>query len=126
MSDWRSRGRALAHIAPALVVLLAIFVYPLGGAFWTSLHRWNLISNVKRWTGLGNYAAIFADPAFPGVLKVTFLYSGLSLAFELGLGLTLALVIRAGLRRGLTGFPMLRVLVLAPLLVLKAERPLAN
>lgn len=104
-------------MAPALIVLAAIFIYPLCDAFITSLMRWNLISNVKRWTGFGNYAAIFADPGFPGVVKVTFLYSGLSLAFEFALGLGLALMVRAGLRRGLAGFPLMRVLVLAPLLV---------
>jgi len=104
-------------MAPALIVLAAIFVYPLCDAFITSLMRWNLISNVKRWTGFGNYAAIFSDPSFPGVVRVTFLYSGLSLAFEFALGLGLALMVRAGLRRGIAGFPLLRVLVLAPLLV---------
>ena len=74
-SDWRSPGLALLYIAPALVVLAVIFVYPLADAFWTSLHRWNLISNVKRWTGFGNYAAILADPAFLDVSRITFLYS---------------------------------------------------
>ena len=98
-------------------MLLAIFVYPLADAFVTSLHRWNLISNVKRWNGFGNYVAILTDPAFPGVLRVTFLYSGLSILFEFTLGLALALLVRAGLRRGLPGFAVIRVLVLAPLLV---------
>ena len=98
-------------------MLAAIIVYPLCEAFWTSLLRWNLITNVKRWTGFGNYAAIFRDPEFLKVIKVTFLYSGLSLLFELTLGLALALLVRAGLRRNLPGFPVIRVLILAPLLV---------
>lgn len=104
-------------MAPALIVLAAIFVYPLVDAFITSLMRWNLISNVKRWTGFGNYVAIFSDPAFPGVVRVTFIYSALSLFFEFSLGLALALMVRAGLRRALLGFPLMRVLILAPLLV---------
>jgi multiple sugar transport system permease protein len=116
-SDWRSRRTALLYIAPALIVLAAIFVYPIADAFYTSLLRWNLISNVKRWAGFGNYAAIFSDPGFPGVVKVTFLYSGLSLFFEFALGLALALMVRAGLRRALAGFAVMRVLILAPLLV---------
>jgi ABC-type sugar transport system permease subunit len=116
-SDWRSPGAALVYIAPALVVLVAIFLYPLVDAFWTSLHRWNLISNVKRWTGFGNYASILSDPAFLGVIKVTFLYSGAAILLEFGLGLGLALAVRAGLRQGLPGFGLMRVLILAPLLV---------
>ena len=115
--SWRSRRRAFLYVAPALAVLAAIIVYPLCEAFWTSLLRWNLITNVKRWTGFGNYAAIFRDPEFLKVIKVTFLYSGLSLLFELTLGLALALLVRAGLRRNLPGFPVIRVLILAPLLV---------
>jgi ABC-type sugar transport system permease subunit len=117
MRDWRSRERALLYILPALVVLLLIFVYPLADGFWTSLQRWNLISGVKRWGGLDNYAAIFRDPSFPKVVRVTFVYSALSIAFEFLLGLGLALAVRAGLRRGLPGFPLIRVLALAPLLV---------
>ncbi|MBN9009368.1 MAG: sugar ABC transporter permease, partial [Rhizobiales bacterium] len=70
-----------------------------------------------RWTGFGNYVAIFSDPAFPGVVRVTFIYSALSLFFEFSLGLALALMVRAGLRRALLGFPLMRVLILAPLLV---------
>jgi ABC-type sugar transport system permease subunit len=117
MRDWRSRERALLYILPALIVLLLIFVYPLADGFWTSLQRWNLISGVKRWGGLDNYAAIFRDPSFPKVVRVTFVYSALSIAFEFLLGLGLALAGRAGLRRGLPGFPLIRVLALAPLLV---------
>jgi multiple sugar transport system permease protein len=117
LSEWRSRGRALVYVAPALVVLAAIFIYPLADAFWTSLHRWNLISNVKRWAGFDNYAAILGDPGFLQVVRVTLVYSGLSLFFELTLGLALALMVRAGLRRRLPGFPLIRVLTLGPLLV---------
>lgn len=117
LSNWRSREAALLFVLPAVAILVAIFVYPLADAFWTSLHRWNLISNVKRWTGFGNYAALLHDSAFPEVVKVTLLYSGLSLLFEMALGLGLALIVRAGLRRRLPGFALLRVLILAPLLV---------
>jgi len=115
--DWRSRERALLYVLPALFVLALIFLYPLVDAFWISLQRWNLISGVKRWGGLDNYAAIFGDPGFLDVIRVTFVYSVLSVAFEFLLGLGLALAVRTGLRRNLPGFPLIRVLVLAPLLV---------
>jgi ABC-type sugar transport system permease subunit len=117
VKDWRSRERALLYVLPALLVLAVIFLYPLVDAFWISLQRWNLISGVKRWGGLENYAAIFRDPGFLQVVRVTFVYSTLSVAFEFLLGLGLALAVRAGLRRGLPGFPLIRVLALAPLLV---------
>src|ERR1700712_2325806 len=102
-THWRTRRTALLYVAPALAVLVAIFLYPIADAFWTSLLRWNLISGVKRWTGFDNYAAVLADRSFPEVIRVTFLYSGLSVCFELALGLALALLIRAGLRARLPG-----------------------
>jgi ABC-type sugar transport system permease subunit len=108
---------ALAFMAPAMLTLAAIFVYPLGYAFWISLQRWSLISGVKKWTGLGNYAAILTDPTLPTTLRVTLTYSALSVALEFGFGLLLALLVRAGLRRGLPAFPAIRVLLMAPLLV---------
>ena len=110
-------AQALAFLAPAAVTLLAILVYPLGYAFWVSLQRWNLISGVRRWTGLSNYIAILTDPTLPETLRVTLVYSALSVGLEVGLGLALALLVRAGLRRRLAGFPAMRILLMVPLLV---------
>jgi multiple sugar transport system permease protein len=104
-------------MAPAVLTLSAIFIYPLGYSFWISLQRWNLISGVKRWTGPQNYLTILRDPSLLGTIRVTLVYSGLSVLLELGLGLALATLVRAGLRRRLKGFPAMRVLLMAPLLV---------
>jgi ABC-type sugar transport system permease subunit len=111
------RVQALAFMAPAMLTLAAIFVYPLVYAFWISLQRWSLISGVKKWTGLGNYFTILTDPTLPTTLRVTLTYSALSVALEFGFGLLLALLVRAGLRRHLPVFPAIRVLLMAPLLV---------
>jgi len=104
-------------MAPAVLVLVAIFIYPLIYSFWISLQRWSLISGVRRWTGFGNYASILSDPTLPTTIRVTLVYSGLSVMLELTFGLLLALLVRAGLRRQLAFFPAIRVLLMAPLLV---------
>lgn len=109
--------QALGFVAPALAALVAVVFYPLGYSFWISLQRWSLLSGVQRWTGLGNYRSIFTDPTLLTTLKVTLIYSGLSVCLELGLGLALALLVRAGLRRGIAGFPTIRVLLMTPLLI---------
>ncbi|MFN8592059.1 MAG: sugar ABC transporter permease [Thermomicrobiales bacterium] len=114
---WRTERGALAFITPALLCLLVTVAYPIAHSIWISFHRWNLVSNVQRWVGLENYADLFQDPALLTVFRVTAVYTGLSVAIELVLGLALALVFRAGLTRGLRGFPVLRILVLAPVLV---------
>ncbi len=104
-------------MAPAVVTLLLIFAYPLAYSFWISLQRWNLIAGVKRWAGLHNYVQIFSDPSMIETMRVTLVYSALSVTLELGLGLALAYLVRAGLQRRLRGFPAIRVLVMTPLLV---------
>jgi ABC-type sugar transport system permease subunit len=108
---------ALAFLAPATVVLAAVVALPIGYAFWLSLHRWNLLAGDKRWTGLGNYIAILTDPATLQTVRLTLWYSGLSVALQLLLGMAVALLLRAGLRRGIPGFRVFRVLILVPLLV---------
>jgi len=108
---------ALSFVAPAMATLVAIFIYPLCYSFWISLQRWSLISGVRRWTAFGNYVAIFNDPTLPKTLRVTLTYSLLSVALELGLGLLLAFLVRAGIRRRLPAFPAIRVLLMTPLLV---------
>ncbi len=116
-ADRDQRRTALAFMAPAIITLIAIFIYPLIYSFWISLQRWNLISGVKRWAGLQNYLSILGDPSLPGTIRVTLIYSGLAVALELVLGLALALLVRAGLRRRVAAFPAMRVLIMVPLLV---------
>ena len=110
-------AQALGFIAPAVVTLAAVVLYPLGYSFWISLQRWSLISGVQKWTGFGNYWAIFTDPTLLTTLRVTLVYTALSVGLELPLGLALALLVRAGLRRRVRGFPAIRVLLMTPLLV---------
>jgi ABC-type sugar transport system permease subunit len=104
-------------MAPALLTLIAIFIYPLVYSVWISLQRWNLISGVQVWVGLKNYVDILSDPSLLVTIRVTVVYSGLCVGLELVLGLALAFLVQAGLRRRLIAFPAIRVLIMTPLLV---------
>lgn len=82
-------------IAPAVVVLLGIVIFPLIFSLTLSLHEWNIIKAGEwTWSGLENYATIlFLDPYFRTALKVTFLYLLGTVPLQFALGLMVALIL---------------------------------
>src|SRR5579862_5653340 len=62
----RSRRRAaLLLIAPATLLLIAIFVYPFLYALRISFTEWTLGQQLTPvWTGLANYVSLFGDDRF--------------------------------------------------------------
>ncbi|WP_420002634.1 carbohydrate ABC transporter permease [Arenibacterium sp. LLYu02] len=78
--------------APAVLFLLMFTVVPLVDTLWLSFHHVRL-GREPAWTGLANYARIFSDHSFWIALRNTALFTGLAVAFELILGLALALLL---------------------------------
>ena len=112
-----SRRAAIAFVAPSLLCLAGVIGYPLFEAVSASLYHWNVVSGVHRWAGLKNFVHILTDPDTGQVAIVTLIYTALSVAIELVLGYALALAFRAGLKRGLPGFPLLRVILCLPIVI---------
>ncbi|MCB8878081.1 carbohydrate ABC transporter permease [Acidisoma silvae] len=112
-----SRLGAYAFLAPSLLCLALIIGYPLVSAVSASLYRWNLMSGLHRWHGIGNYISILTDPATGQVAVVTVIYTVLSVVLELALGFGLALLIRQGLARKLMGFPLMRAILCLPVVI---------
>ena len=101
----RERGRrrqALWMLAPALLVLAALTLYPGLWVLWLSLHERVPIFGVDRFTGLGHYAFLATDPRFWDAVRVTGLFTLASVALELLLGLAAALAL-ASMRTGRRG-----------------------
>lgn len=83
-----------AHLmlAPSLIVIFAIVLYPLSFATYYSLRK--VLGNlVGEWVGLQNYARMFADAGFSEALSTTLVFMGAStaIAFLAGLGVALLL-----------------------------------
>ena len=99
-------------MAPALVLLAAVAIVPLGATAWESLHRHDLRLPWlgQPFVGLANYAAAFGDERFLTSLRQTLGFVVVSVTLEIGLGLALALTLD-GLRRGRA---LARVVVLLP------------
>ncbi|MDR7486071.1 MAG: sugar ABC transporter permease [Armatimonadota bacterium] len=62
-SQARHALRGYAFLLPALFLFVFIVAYPLGWAWWLSLHDWSLIGR-KAWAGVGNYTRLAGDPLF--------------------------------------------------------------
>jgi multiple sugar transport system permease protein len=112
-SEDRRSQRRLAYllIAPAVFLMLAVTAYPIGYAFWLSLHRYNLASPADTaFIGFANYQTILTDKYWWTAFFVTLAITVISVAIEFVLGLALALVMhRTIFARGL-----IRTAVLIP------------
>ncbi len=83
-------------LLPAMLVLLAIQVYPTLYSFYMSLTRpfaGNLV-----WVGLRNFERLFADTNFIQSLGHSAVYAGSSLVLTVGLGLWLAVLVNRRVR----------------------------
>ena len=87
---------AFFFVAPAVIVLLAVGIYPLLFAAWNSLHQF-VLPRVARdgtpFVWFNNYLAIFQDQSFREALDRTFLFLVINLPIELILGLIIALLL---------------------------------
>ena len=108
------RKAGLAFVAPTALFLAAIIVFPLGHAFWTSLHRVRGLN--ATFIGIGNYARLVADATFWHSLGVSFAFTASAVALHLSIGLALALVVNE-LRAARTA---LRIVFLTPWMVAPA------
>ncbi|ETX09582.1 hypothetical protein OCH239_03900, partial [Roseivivax halodurans JCM 10272] len=99
-------------LIPAVAVLAAFYAVPVLDVGRLAFSDATLIDPA---TGVSTraVAAVFSDPALPGVLGTTLLFVGINVAALQALGLAIALMIARGERRGLPGMAAFRTLVLA-------------
>ena len=92
------RDRRLWHglllLAPALLTLGALTLYPTVWVLWLSLQRRVPIFDVHRFEGIGNYVFLASDPRFWKAAQVTVLFTIASVALEAVGGVLTALALR--------------------------------
>ena len=98
-------------LAPALLAITAVVLYPMLYNLYLSFFSLNLLRpESQRFVGLANYTDMLSDPAFWGSLRVTILYTVGSVTLSFLLGLTTALMLNTDCRfRGLA-----RALIVIP------------
>ena len=97
-------------VLPALSVITLVAVFPVFYVFYLSLHKKVLTFNISNFIGFDNYITLFADSRFWNALKNTIYFTGVSVAFELLLGLSIAVL----LNRAFKGRGFMRAVVLIP------------
>jgi multiple sugar transport system permease protein len=119
----RSRGipeRRLAKlmVAPSIVLIALVALWPIVYAIWLSLHEYSLVqAGLSRWAepfGLGNYIDALGDAEFWTATRITFIFTIASVILETLLGLAMALIMHSAFR----GQGLLRTVVLVPWAVL--------
>jgi multiple sugar transport system permease protein len=89
-------------ISPFILGFLIWFLIPASVAVWLTFHDWNLLSP-PRYVGLANVERLWSDALFWQSLKVTTIFTLVSVPTALFLGFLLALLLNAKLR-GITVF----------------------
>lgn len=110
-----------APLLPALVFLVVVTQLPFVGTLVISFMHWNALdpTNVG-FTGLGNYATVFADADLRNAVLNTVLLTVVVVVVSLVLGLLLALL----LDRRFRGRALVRTLLIAPFLVVPSAAAL--
>jgi multiple sugar transport system permease protein len=114
-SGFSERRLAVAMLSPSLIVIALVAAYPILYAIWLSLHQYSVIHpGLSRWVGLDNYRDALKSGDFWSAVKVTFIFTAISVTLELVLGMCMALLMHAAFR----GRAVLRAVVLVPWAIL--------
>jgi multiple sugar transport system permease protein len=98
-------------VLPALLLLIIVFAYPIGRAFWMSLFTRNLGTKLQPvFSGLDNYARMAGDGRFWQSFWTTTIFTSTSICLELLLGLGIALVLNQQFR----GRSLVRAIAILP------------
>ncbi len=113
LATWGDRNLKYLLLAPTIVLLLVLTVYPLFFAIIASFETFNIRTATYSFGGVSNFVNMFTDPFFWNAMKNTGIYTGVAVVVEFGLGLALALV----LNERFAGRDVFRSLMLAPMML---------
>ena len=115
-AGWRRRDRlvALALLAPAVLYLFAMSVYPTIYSLWLALHNYIIYRRDRvSFAGFDNFTDLFDSEQFGQSFRVTLIFAAVSVALELAIGLAIAVL----LDRKMRGVGLLRTLLIVPVLI---------
>jgi multiple sugar transport system permease protein len=112
LGEWLESEKisAMILVAPSILLLLLLAVYPTFEVLRLSLRRVMPIFGIDEYVGLANYRLLWEDARFWNALGNTVYFTAVAVSIELVLGLLLAL----GLQRRFPGRPLVRVAILIP------------
>jgi raffinose/stachyose/melibiose transport system permease protein len=105
-------------LAPALLLFLLIYAYPVMVVFWTSFFDWKLLKPME-FVGLDNYVRLFTeDREFGVALRNTAVWVLLQSTVHVGIGILIALV----LSKKPFGWKFVRTAYMIPIIISSAAR----
>lgn len=108
MRKKRDKGAVRLHLytpylflAPTIVLFATVFVTPILFVILSSFTNWNLLNPSQgiRFNGIDNYINILKDPNIWEALKVTFIFTVVSVPLSIAMGFALAVSVE-NMRRG--------------------------
>jgi ABC-type sugar transport system permease subunit len=111
---WQRHGSGYLFTGPAIVVLAAFLLYPIGYSLWLSFHEWS--GYTPRWgpfVGVENYLALARDEVFWKATWNSMVFVIVRTPLEIGLGFFLALL----LNRKMPARAFLRTLFFVPVVM---------
>jgi multiple sugar transport system permease protein len=99
-------------VAPVVILLLAITAYPLIYNIWNAFHFENLSYGglPHKFVGWANFTAMFESPQWVAALERTLVFTAVTIAFDMVVGMALALM----MHRRFRGRGFLRASILVP------------
>lgn len=91
----RRKGVLCIFLLPSIVLVVSFGIYPTFYNFLLSLRDVNLISYIRgtaKYVGFSNYSSILRDTLFWKAFLNTFIFTGLSLLFQMIIGFMIALL----------------------------------
>ena len=114
-SGLSERRLAGLMVSPSILLIALVAAYPIGYAVWLSLNEYSVRTpGLSRFAGLRNYEAAISSSDWQGALTTTFAFTGLSVFFELVIGLGMAMIMHSAFK----GRGLLRTVVLVPYAIL--------
>jgi len=90
----RGRKRFIfASIAPSAIILLVFSYFSFAYCIYVSFFKWNMLSP-KKYIAFKNYSQLFTNPSFWNSLKVTLIYSLISVPSCVILGLIVGIILK--------------------------------
>ncbi len=116
LAGWQRREKlvALLLLAPGVLYLFAMAVYPTIYSLWLAVHNYTLYRpDLASFVGVANFTDLFGDELFRQSLWVTLEFAVAAVALEFAIGLAVAVL----LDRKMTGIGILRMLLIVPVLI---------
>jgi multiple sugar transport system permease protein len=111
-ASWFDRYFKWFYTAPAVLFMVVMMAFPILYTGRLSLFEWSMSSVMQpEWIGLDNYAELLKSDRFLNSVRVTVIYTLVSLVFQIVLGVAIALLFE----RKFKGKNMVKTLFLLPM-----------